>query len=314
MSERMNKGIPLVSIICPAYNHQSYIAKALDGFVMQKTNFEFEIIIHDDASTDNTVQIIKQYEARYPHLFVNIYQTENQFSKSIHNISKICFAKARGKYIALCEGDDYWSDQYKLQKQVDFLENNPAYSICFTRGLVRNSFLNTESVNSDIESGVELNVGDFIKENSQLTATTVFARNSNFKWPEWLNDSPFGDWGLYLLLMHGSAKKAWCLPDITTVYLIHASGMHGNLHESNLKLINAYKMHLLFYNLIKANLFLKNYRIEISNAISERITILTRLYIAEKSVAKGIYLNCSYLFKGLKLRTFVSNFKLIAKK
>src|SRR3712207_1644926 len=102
----MRPEFPTVSIICPTYNHEKFIAHALDGFVMQKTTFSFEIIVHDDASTDNTAVIIKEYEAKYPHLFANIYQRENQFSKLIGNIARITFAAARGKYIALCEGDD----------------------------------------------------------------------------------------------------------------------------------------------------------------------------------------------------------------
>ena len=118
---------PLVSIICPTYNHESFIREALDGFVMQKTNFPFEIIVHDDASTDSTAQIVKEYEVEYPHLFNNIYQTVNQFSIEVMSVTKILLNAASGKYIACCEGDDYWTDPLKLQKQVDYLENNEDY-------------------------------------------------------------------------------------------------------------------------------------------------------------------------------------------
>jgi glycosyltransferase involved in cell wall biosynthesis len=127
----MRDVIPLVSIICPTYNHEAFIREALDGFVMQKTNFPFEIIVHDDASTDSTAQIVKEYEVEYPHLFNNIYQTENQFSIEVMSVTKILLNAASGKYIACCEGDDYWTDPRKLQKQVDFLEGNEAYSAVF---------------------------------------------------------------------------------------------------------------------------------------------------------------------------------------
>jgi glycosyltransferase involved in cell wall biosynthesis len=123
---------PLVSICCITYNHEKYIRDALEGFLVQKTNFSFEIIINDDASTDNTANIIREYEEKYPELFVCIYQKENQWSKGIRPSTTYVWPKARGKYIALCEGDDYWTDPYKLQKQVDFLETNPEYSLCFT--------------------------------------------------------------------------------------------------------------------------------------------------------------------------------------
>ncbi len=124
--------VPLVSIICATYNHELFIKDTIEGFIKQQTNFSFEIIIHDDASTDNSKLIIKEYESKYPHLFNNIYQIENQFSnKDVSIWADIMFPKAQGKYIALCEGDDYWTDPYKLQKQVDFLEHDKSYVMVF---------------------------------------------------------------------------------------------------------------------------------------------------------------------------------------
>lgn len=119
----------LVSISCAAYNHEKFIKNAIEGFLMQKTDFTFEILIHDDASTDNTTDIIREYEAKYPKIIKPIYQLENQYSKGIPISSSFNFPRARGKYIALCEGDDYWIDPYKLQKQVDFLEENSEYGL-----------------------------------------------------------------------------------------------------------------------------------------------------------------------------------------
>ena len=122
-----------VSICCITYNHDNYIRDALEGFIMQKTDFEFEIIIHDDASTDLTATIIREFENNHPDVFTCIYQKENQWSKGIKPSPTYGWPKAKGKYIALCEGDDYWTDPYKLQKQVDFLEANEGYSLCFHR-------------------------------------------------------------------------------------------------------------------------------------------------------------------------------------
>ena len=123
---------PLVSICCLSYNHEPYIRDAIEGFLMQKTDFPFEILIHDDASTDGTADIIREYEAKYPDIIKPIYQTENQYSKGIKVSQVYQFPRAKGKYIALCEGDDYWTDPYKLQKQVDFLEANPAFGLVYT--------------------------------------------------------------------------------------------------------------------------------------------------------------------------------------
>ena len=122
---------PLVTIRCITYNHEKYIAQCIEGFLIQKTNFPFEILIHDDASTDDTAIIIRKYEEKFPKIIKPIYQTENQYSKHDDTIVNILNSLTRGKYIAICEGDDYWIDENKLQMQVDFLENNPEYTMCF---------------------------------------------------------------------------------------------------------------------------------------------------------------------------------------
>lgn len=123
-------GKPLVSICCLTYNHEHYIEQCLEGFLMQKVDFPVEILIHDDASTDKTVEIIRKYESKYPEIIKPIYQSENQYSKGIGVTRVHQFPRAHGKYIALCEGDDYWTDPYKLQKQTDLLEANPSISLC----------------------------------------------------------------------------------------------------------------------------------------------------------------------------------------
>lgn len=119
-----------VSVICNAYNHGPYIRDALEGFVSQKTNFNYEVLIHDDASTDNTADIIREYEKKYPELIKPIYQIENQYSKGVNITKAFHLPRLKGKYVALCEGDDYWTDQEKLQKQYDAMEAHPELDIC----------------------------------------------------------------------------------------------------------------------------------------------------------------------------------------
>lgn len=118
---------PLVSICCLTYNHESFIRRAFDSFLMQKVDFEYEILIHDDASTDSTQEIIKEYCNLYPNLFKPILQTVNQHSNNVPISVQFQFPRVKGKYIAFCEGDDYWVDPYKLSKQVNFLETNKEY-------------------------------------------------------------------------------------------------------------------------------------------------------------------------------------------
>ena len=128
----MNENI-MVSIVCNTFNQEDYIADTLDSFLMQSTNFLYEILVHDDASTDSTVKIIKEYEKKYPDLIKPIYQEKNQYSQNVNIDSVFQYSRAKGKYIAYCEGDDYWTDPEKLQKQVDLLEHHSEVDICAHR-------------------------------------------------------------------------------------------------------------------------------------------------------------------------------------
>lgn len=143
---------PLLAIYCLVYNHESYLRDCFEGFVMQQTNFPFVAVVHDDASTDGSAAIIREYEAKYPHIFKPIYEIENQYSKrdgSLERIMNEAIDATVARYVAMCEGDDYWIDPLKLQKQVDFMEANIEYSICFhkvntliqTTGEVKDEFL-----------------------------------------------------------------------------------------------------------------------------------------------------------------------------
>ena len=118
---------PLVSIKCLAYNHEKYIGQTLDSFLMQETDFPFEVIVHDDASTDKTADILREYEKKYPLIVKPIYETENLYSKHDGRITRVPNAALKGKYVATCEGDDYWTNPHKLQMQADFLESHEDY-------------------------------------------------------------------------------------------------------------------------------------------------------------------------------------------
>lgn len=125
-----NKDEIMVSISCITYNQEKYVRKMIESLLMQKTNFKYEIVIHDDASTDNTANIIREYEMKYPNIIQPLYQTENQYSKGVSISSTFNYPRCNGKYIAFCEGDDYWSDPMKLQKQVDALEKREECAVC----------------------------------------------------------------------------------------------------------------------------------------------------------------------------------------
>lgn len=227
--EWITKPEPLVSVCCITYNHVRFIEEAIDSFLMQKTNFAFEVLVHDDASTDGTAGIIQEYAKRYPDIIRPIIQTVNQFAKCGLINPRFVFPKARGKYIALCEGDDYWTDCTKLQKQVQFLDNNPEYVITYTdckpfdeKGYVN---INYGAATRDVSS-------DELKRAVPLyTATTCF-RNVINEFPLDLMSARLGDLVIWSLLgAHGNGKY---LSDIVpAAYRVHDGGIHSKRSVKN---------------------------------------------------------------------------------
>lgn len=182
--EKIDERPLMVSIRCITYNQEKYIRDALEGFVMQKTNFRFEAIVHDDASTDGTADIIREYAERYPDIIKPIYETENQYSKHDGSLGRIMNAACTGKYIAYCEGDDYWIDPLKLQKQVDFLETHPSYSMCWTDAFqeTNGKKIPYNRYPKDFESPV----GDIIEQGGLWipTASTLYRNSVMLKFPK----------------------------------------------------------------------------------------------------------------------------------
>lgn len=214
-----------VSIRCFAYNHERFIRQCLDGFVMQKTDFRFEAIVHDDASTDNTAAIIREYAEKYPDIIKPIYETENQYSKHDGSLTRIMNAHTRGKYVAMCEGDDYWTDPYKLQKQVDFLESHPDYVMCSHLFDVYNE-RNKQLQKNDESSftGKSYDLDTLINGEWYFQPLTVLFRFDAY------DREHFASYGLsmdvilyYELLRRGG--KGYCLPDVMAVYRIHDGGV-----------------------------------------------------------------------------------------
>lgn len=131
---------PLVTIICTVYNHEESISTAIESFLIQKTKFPFDILVHDDASTDKSAEIIRKYEKLYPHIIKTIYEKENQYSKHDGSIRKIVNSRINGKYVALCEGDDYWVSESKLQCQFEYMESDESCILC-THNTIRHDLL-----------------------------------------------------------------------------------------------------------------------------------------------------------------------------
>lgn len=208
---------PLVNIRCLVYNHEPYLRQCLDGFVMQKTSFKFEAIVHDDASTDGSADIIREYAEKYPDIIKPIYETENQYSKHDGSLGRIMNEACQAKYVAFCEGDDYWFDPLKLQKQVDFLEANKEYALVYTdvnfyfqssKKLVQSVFKNRIIKHEPNFKWHLINTGYF-------APCTWVCRKEYIPLP---SDRGYVDGTFPWLLDVLANSKIFFLPDTTTVY------------------------------------------------------------------------------------------------
>ncbi|WP_214823615.1 glycosyltransferase [Exiguobacterium sp. s28] len=221
----------MVSINCITYNHESYIAKAIEGFLMQETNFEVEILIHEDASTDRTADIVRSYETKYPDKIRVIYQTENQYSKGVF-VNLLNDERARGKYIALCDGDDYWTDPKKLQKQVDYMESHPECTLCFHDSNVEtDGILHTDwrvvpwmpenrkyaSLQPRTYHAGELQLLGFIP-----TMSMLYRNGSTSTITDWLSETPAFDGAIKLHV--ASQGYAYYIPEVMSVYRYGVAG------------------------------------------------------------------------------------------
>ena len=260
---------PLLSISCLTYSHEPYIRECLEGFLMQKTTFSFEVIIHDDASTDGTKEIIEEYTAKYPDIIFPIFQKENQYSKGIKPTWEFNFPRCRGKYIALCEGDDYWTDPYKLQKQVDFLEANKDYNL-----------VGHHAVNS-----YQKKLGNFEKDT--FTFDEIYCRNlriptaslvfrNNLEIPDWIFKVYGGDRALiYLNSIKGKIK---ILPFLGSFYRIHSGGIEQTYKKDKFNFAaRNIKEDYLYYNLVK--------HLPMSTILFKKI-LKYHLYIIAQSILK----------------------------
>lgn len=209
---------PKVSILCNTYNHKPYIEDALRGFIIQKTTFPFEVILHDDASTDGTTDIVREFAARYPRIVRPIIQVENQYSKGIKP-SLLSFSHSQGKYIAMCEGDDFWLSPNKLAHQFDALERekdvnlsfHPAYTLDVNSGRI--GFIGRHFKAARHISAIKIlnGGGGYCPTASLFFRRTIFNRLG-----DWFDQAPFGD--LFLQAISAEHGGAAYLSEVAAVY------------------------------------------------------------------------------------------------
>jgi glycosyltransferase involved in cell wall biosynthesis len=226
---------PLVSICTISYNHSLFIKDALDSFIAQTTTFPIEIVIGDDGSTDGTTEILLDYQQRYPTLIRVLVSKDNlsQFNSNksapfVPNFVRT-LDSCRGKYIALCEGDDYWIDPLKLQKQVDFLEANPDFSICFHKvKILEGGELTDDTLTNncaEVSSIVDLAKGNYIQTPSCMYRN----RGSDILGSNFQN-SPAGDY--YLHMMNAQYGKIYYIDEVMAVYRIHPNSIWSSQYKS----------------------------------------------------------------------------------
>ena len=287
---------PLLVVRLLTFNHANYIHQCIDNILNQKTTFSFKVIIGEDCSTDNTAEICKEYEKKYPDL-IQLYC--NEFNNLQLNSSRnweFC-RNSNAKYIALLEGDDYWTDPYKLQKQVDFLEANPEYAICFHRAKLK------------VENGVQINdqfvgpeeekdlfIEDFILSNPVPTVSAIFKNVLHENFEDWESKMPFGDLLIYTKILKITNLKAKYIPDVMGVYRIHDGGIHSGSFANNK--LKTFEKHLQHVKLIKEHLLKKSYRKQTTHAI---------IYFIRKCIK---YTPKKNLLKQFKLRFMLAFYKI----
>jgi len=235
----MNENPILVAISCITYNHKDYLRQCLDGFVMQKTNFRYVAVVHDDCSTDGTTDILRDYAAKYPDIILPIYEEENQYSKHNGAIGRKMhetFDRLGAKYIAICEGDDYWTDPYKLQKQVDILEKDESLIACVTNCSNVDEHRNVIDetcpyiVNGNVEGRYTLR--DFFYNDHRYPTMSVVYRNVHSdvlqEKLKVMKNRFFGDWTLWIALL--CFGDFYFLNEVTCAYRINPTSV---THDKN---------------------------------------------------------------------------------
>lgn len=224
MSEKAHLAadLPLVSVYCMTYNQVNTIAQAIQGVIMQKTDFPFELIVHDDASTDGTAEVVREYAEKYPDIIKPIFQTENQFF-NCNLIETYIHPASKGKYIAICEGDDFWTDEDKLQLQVDCMQEHPDCSMCFhavSQQGPDGSLMRVRPLKRTGET-----VGSLVIKRGGLFCPTVslmFRRDVMDTWPDFRREADVYDYPAQVLAV--SMGSVWYIDRFMAVYRFACQG------------------------------------------------------------------------------------------
>ena len=291
----------LVTVKCTVYNHEPYLRQCLDGFVMQKTNFAFEVLVHDDASTDGSKAIIEEYAERYPNIIKPMYETVNQYQiGGFYRIIQLMNKYVQGKYIAICEGDDYWIDPLKLQKQVDYMEVHPKCGLVYTK------INQLEQVTGKISMGWahQATFEEIITHDNPISTPTVLIRRDvydkfyshvkvDFSWK-------MADYPLWLYISHLSEIK--CLADVTTTYrlLVNSASQSRKINKMLAFTYCGYDISIFFINyfdrrelLPQVNQHFQNCLFKLSKEFNQNISWqILKFALRNHAVSMKLILKC----------------------
>lgn len=247
---------PTVSVICLTYNQEEYVRDCLEGFLSQQTDFPYEVLVYDDASTDSTPEIIKEYAAQFPSIIKPTLYKVNNYSQGLGFVGLYTGIKeAKGKYVAYCEGDDYWTDPFKLQKQVSFLDANPQYAICAHETRIRDD----GNRKNDGQLFSDFNNGSFVTMNKEtytfddalagniFHVSSMMYRNQNICLPSWITRISACDMVLFKMLAR--AGDIHVMRDIMSVYRSHSCSLTNSFKEYS-SVINFYELSIKVLRLL----------------------------------------------------------------
>ncbi|OWP61517.1 hypothetical protein CDA63_19070 [Hymenobacter amundsenii] len=285
----------LVSVLLITYNHVSYIRQAIDGILMQEGPFEIELIVGDDCSTDGTSAIVDEYIASYPNI-IRLLSRDKNLGAS-HNLDR-CLSAGHGQYLATIEGDDYWTDPHKLARQVEFMDNNPDYSLCFHNALVvyeDGSGKASHPMTADLKR--EYTLDDITRDWNIASASLLYRNGLLPKLPEWAFEGTATD--LPVISILANQGRVACLPEIMSVYRINNSGV-TRTGKGDAFMLGIVRMH----KNVDKYLGLR-YHYNFTLKLMEDYNILTGIMANEKHYSKAIKYFLKYMFINLYVKKIV---------
>lgn len=309
---------PKISVCCVTYNHVHFIEEALEGFVTQKTNFPFEVIIGDDCSTDGTTEVIRAYAQKYPEIIKPIFHNNNV--GSYQNVIDVA-NKCSGEYVAVCDGDDYWIDENKLQKQVDFMDTHTELAMCFHPVIIK--YEDSSQKDTIFPKPRHrfykntLDINDLLKYNFIQTNSVVYRWVFNNNSLENVLPKSILPVDYYLHLSHASKGKIGFLPDVMAVYRRHSNGIWHGVNSSDKWFLHYGMEHLRFYDAIEKDFgakkikektemvrnialaSLRNGNKIVLNELQDAYQPILQLAFTEK---KSILTNIKYIFNKIRKR------------